>query len=151
MIRRFLTKLKTFKVTTWGGYINHPESTPDELAPLADSHVVSSELKDWDTSQGAKRHIVVLDIDYPAALVESTTAGHFHLFLDVPGGIPHGVYMDLLFQLAKAGVIEQGYADASERRGHSDVRLPWVEKPIMPQIPGPQVATPPMAWELPPL
>lgn len=74
------------------------------------------------------RHAVLLDIDYPAYLVESSTGGHYHLYLDVPNGVKHEDYMELLKVLAKCGIIEKGYADVSIARGHSDLRLPWVSK-----------------------
>jgi hypothetical protein len=129
MIRHFLTKLKTYKVRYWASDSNDPNQSADRLvADLREADVISSELKDWDSTNQQTRHIVVLDIDYPAALIPSETANHFHLFLDVPGGIPHNEYMGLLKQLARLGVIEPGFADASFRRGHSDVRLPWVSK-----------------------
>ena len=71
---------------------------------------------------------LVLDIDYRAHLIPSSTEGHFHLILEVPDGIPHNDYMDLLDVLGKYNVVELGYAAASRDRGHSDIRLPWVKK-----------------------
>lgn len=71
-------------------------------------------------------HRPVLDIDFPAKLVPSSTPGRFHLYLDKP--MTWAVYAKLLSALADAGVIERGYADACEARGASFVRLPWVKK-----------------------
>lgn len=88
-------------------------------------HVTDPETKKYVQKQ---RHAVLLDIDYPAHLIESSTPGHYHLYLDVPEGVKHEDYMELLAVLAKCGVIEKGYADVSIARGHSDLRLPWVSK-----------------------
>ena len=94
---------------------------------LARADVASSLLKPRPF-ETVGRHIIALDIDYPAHLIESSTPGHYHLYLDVPGGIPHEGYMALISLLAHLGVIEQGYAEVSRQRGHTDLRLPWVKK-----------------------
>lgn len=131
MIRHFLQKLVPFKVESWVEDSDQPNQGPTrQVADLRDADVISSLLK----VEGAPkivadgRHIVVLDIDYPAALIPSETAGHFHLFLDVPGGIPQPKYMGLLKLLAELNVIEKGYFAAAWQRGHTAVRLPWVTK-----------------------
>lgn len=71
-------------------------------------------------------HAPVLDIDVPHELVPSTTPGHAHLYIDVP--MSWWRYKRLLKALAKAGVVEKGFVDASIRRGHTDVRVPWLKK-----------------------
>lgn len=72
-------------------------------------------------------HSPVLDLDYAARLVESSTPGHFHLYLD---GLTMTweVYEELLAALAKAGVIQQGYARVSIARKGTFVRKPGVAK-----------------------
>lgn len=92
-----------------------------KVTDLDEANVVTSLRQDG-------KHALVLDIDYEAFLVESSTAGHYHLYLDVPGGIPHNRWEKLMTALAKAGVIEAGYADASINRGYTAVRLPWIKK-----------------------
>lgn len=72
-------------------------------------------------------HKPVLDIDFPAALIPSSTEGHFHLYLDKE--LTWDNYVELLKVLAKCGIIEQGYANASIDRTHTSARLPWVKKP----------------------
>jgi len=96
--------------------------TPRVPAPLTEADVMCSDLK----STG--RHLVLLDCDYPVHVIESSTPGHHHLILDVPGGVEHQQYMKLLAALGQAGVIEEGYANVSVNRGHSDLRLPWIQK-----------------------
>lgn len=71
-------------------------------------------------------HAPVIDIDYPARLVPSSTPGHFHLYLDE--AIPWSDYVRVLEVLADVGLIERGYANASIRRGASFVRKPGVSK-----------------------
>lgn len=139
--RSLLGRLRTFKVVNWGsgGY----DETSDLPAPLEDADVVSSVLR--DPVNGKDRHIVTLDIDYPAYVVESSTPGHFHVYLDVPGGLPEDDYMQLLDLLGKLGIIEQGYANVSQWRRRTDLRLPWVSKPA----PAPAPVMPVSDFDLP--
>lgn len=71
-------------------------------------------------------HTLMLDIDAPARLIESSTPGHFHLYVDVP--MRWGRYRRLLGALANAGVIESGYRKASVSKKATHLRPPWVEK-----------------------
>lgn len=89
-------------------------------ADRRDAEVVSSELVD------SKLHAPVLDIDFPAVLLPSSTLGHYHLYLNKP--MTWRQYKRLLKALAKANVIEKGYAKASIRRRHTAVRVPWKKK-----------------------
>lgn len=73
-------------------------------------------------------HRPVLDIDFPARLVPSSTDGHFHLYLDGVL-IPHDKYMYLLAALASCGVISDGYLKYSTERGYTAVRMPGNFKP----------------------
>lgn len=71
-------------------------------------------------------HKPVLDIDLPVKVVPSTTKGHFHLYIDKE--MSWKKYLKLLDVLVEVGIIEDGYAGASEQRGFTAVRLPWVKK-----------------------
>lgn len=71
-------------------------------------------------------HKVVLDIDFPAQLIPSSTPGHFHLLIDVE--MAWGNYADMLEAMRDAGILEEGYVSASIARGFTAVRLPWVKK-----------------------
>lgn len=125
---RLLRRLKAFHVLGWD-YDSDGPSWPKidrEAALVGDADVVSSEL--IQAPVHSRRHVLAIDVDYPTYLVESSTEGHYHLYVDVPGGIPHEKYMRLLDALADAGVIQKGYAKVSKERGHSDLRLPWVAK-----------------------
>lgn len=71
-------------------------------------------------------HYPVLDLDFGAYVVPSSTPGHFHLYLE--RAMPWDTYAGLLVALAEAGVIERGYADACLARGMTFVRMPGVSK-----------------------
>lgn len=130
---KLLRKLRSFTVNGWE-YDSDGPTWPKldrEQALVTAADVVSSEIA---TEFGGgqydynRRHVLAIDLDVPAYLVESSTEGHHHLYVDVPGGIPHHAYMKLLDALAEAKVIQSGYANVSKQRGHSDLRLPWVRK-----------------------
>jgi hypothetical protein len=94
-----------------------------DIATEADAEVVSSKVASsrWDDL-----HAPVLDIDFEAELVPSTTPGHYHLYLDKM--ITWRQYKRIIKALAKAGIIEKGYAEASIGRRHTAVRVPWLRK-----------------------
>lgn len=71
-------------------------------------------------------HMPVLDIDYPAKLVPSSTEGHYHLYLDKQ--ITWDAYKKVLEALAEAGLIQAGFRDWSIKRSQSFVRKPGVKK-----------------------
>lgn len=73
-----------------------------------------------------QKHRPVLDLDFPAQLIPSSTPGHFHLLLDKP--MAWVTYRYLLIALRDAGLLERGYADAALARGYTAVRLPWIKK-----------------------
>lgn len=126
-LRALLTRLRCFKVLVWGGASSSPDLTTDrEMVDIGKADVVSS------LHNSGSGHALVIDIDHPSWLVRSTTPGHFHLYVDVPGGITDAKYRRLLGALADAGVVERGYYEASVARGHSDVRLPWIKKGATP-------------------
>lgn len=123
------TDLRTLigRLTTWVVDLvpSHSRTAParaPQEAVLDRANVVSSRIKDTN------RHMVVLDIDHPTYLVRSSTPGHYHLYIDVPGGIDAPAYENLLKALAFAGVVEHGYVSSAIERGWSAVRLPWIKK-----------------------
>ena len=92
----------------------------DEADDIKDAHVITSH----DPTTGMHRPI--LDIDLPAALIPSSTPGHYHLYIDKP--MEWDRYEDLLDALSAVGIIEEGYASASCDREYTSVRLPWIKK-----------------------
>jgi hypothetical protein len=144
-LRSLLGRLRTYRVDWRFSFVPaenveyEPGIDRDEEADLERANVVSSErlgfprdhIADPTAGSGFRsvpRHAVLLDIDYPAYLVESSSPGHYHLYLDPPLGVRHEDYMELLALLGRIGIIERGYAEVSIKRGHSDLRLPWVTK-----------------------
>lgn len=120
-------RLRKFKVTKWGGADSELGviDEREEVATLNDADVVSSEYLGFHGS-----HMLVLDIDVPAALIPSSTPGHSHLYINTY--MPWQVYEKLLDALAEAGILEPGYVGASKARKATAVRLPWVSKPAEP-------------------
>lgn len=96
-----------------------PVNQEREIAPEAEANLVSSLVR-----EGV--HAPVLDIDFPARLVESSTPGHFHLYLDRV--VSWDDYQMLLWVLWKVGIIEYGFYNLSIKRGASFVRKPGVLK-----------------------
>ena len=109
------------------GYIGEKEKGKNSLAPLGDSNIICSDMVDHDGL-----HMPVIDLDVPAYLLPSSTKGHSHLYIDVP--VSADKYMELLHLLADMGIVERGYANVSEKKGYSSVRLPWVKKIDPPEV-----------------
>lgn len=95
---------------------------PSDAAPTDGSpNVVTSKIvgkEGW--------HAPVLDIDFPAFLIPSSTPGHSHLYLDRP--VREYRYWKLMEALAIAGIVQPGYVNYSQSRGFSCARFPWIKK-----------------------
>lgn len=140
------TKLQTLKIdggraTLWRKitenllFFNHfrhqdeyESSEALEKCSREDGEIVSSKLAGQPLFQlpGDVKHKILLDIDHNALLVPSSTEGHWHLYIDHE--LPWSKYCALLLALAEAGVIEDGYAQASMRREQTHLRVPWLSK-----------------------
>jgi hypothetical protein len=92
---------------------------PDEAAGISDAELIASLNADG-------KHRPLLDIDFPAAVIPSSTEGHCHLYIDKE--LEWKDYKKLLNVLADLGIIEHGYRGASLARGYSALRLPWIKK-----------------------
>lgn len=99
----------------YGEYTTRPECAAH------DATIVSSEI---DDKRGY--HTPMLDIDIPARLVESSTPGHSHLYIDHE--MTWMKYRFLLWALMKVGIIERGYYKMSVKRKATHLRPPWTEK-----------------------
>lgn len=71
-------------------------------------------------------HFPVLDIDFKAALVPSSTEDHYHLYLN--HGMTWAKYEKLLEALYEADVIQEGYYKMAVARKQTFVRRPGVYK-----------------------
>lgn len=114
--------LRLFKVTKWGETSDGPEAenSRQEVTSLDEADIVASESRDgyW--------HMPILDIDVPITVIPSSTPGHSHLFIGVKTSWV--AYSNLLEAMVECGILEPGYVSASEARGFTAVRLPWVSK-----------------------
>lgn len=86
--------------SAWQTTPAHQQPVSSDAANLISSRIVGT-LGDL--------HAPVLDIDFTAALIPSSTPGHYHLYLDQP--IEWKKYRALLIALADAGIISRWYAD----------------------------------------
>lgn len=84
------------------------------------ANLVSSELPNG-------LHAPVLDIDFGAHLIPSSTPGKYHLYLDKQ--IPWADYRDLLDAFYRVGMIEKGWYENAIRDKRTYVRLPHIHKP----------------------
>lgn len=96
-----------------------PEDARKPVHTLDEANLIGSELLDG-------RHSPALDIDMPCELVESSTPGHFHLYIDCP--MEWRQYRKLLKALTRAGIIQSGYLNASLHRKGTFLRKPGVKK-----------------------
>lgn len=101
------------------------ETDDTTVTVLSDAHGILSRIAGTESYKGGL-HRPILDIDFGAALVPSSTKGHFHLYLDKP--MPWQDYADLVTVLGRVGILEDGYVKACLDRGYSSVRLPWINK-----------------------
>lgn len=80
-------------------------------------------------------HAPVIDLDLPCELIESSTPGHYHLYVDAM--VDHEAYMNLLDALHACGLIGDGYWHHSKERGYTVVRMPHSRKGQPDQVPEP--------------
>lgn len=77
-------------------------------------------------SDNEDTHLPVIDLDFPVALVPSSTEGHFHLYINKPTDLMK--FDAVLEAMVDAGWVEAGYYYAFRRRMYSVVRMPGVKK-----------------------
>ena len=92
------------------------------------ANVYGSRVEPIFPGEAEEWHAPALDIDFPARLLPSSTAGHFHLYLDTI--MYWEDYAKLLRVMAEVGILEQGYVDASLERKMTCLRRPGVVKPV---------------------
>lgn len=97
----------------------------------AEPNVVTSQAR-WPF-YASPYHLPVIDLDIDAHLEPSSTPGHHHLYLEKP--MSKDDYLKLLKVMAEVGLVEWGYYEATVKRGYSTVRLPWVFKEEINDLP----------------
>lgn len=95
-----------------------PQPSPGE-ADLATANLISSEVAE-------DRHLPVIDFDFPARVIPSSTEGHGHLYIEKE--MTWAQYKALLDGLLAAGLIQEGWHRGALRDTRSYVRLPHVVK-----------------------
>jgi hypothetical protein len=100
------------------GYTQDAEHEKRET--FTDANLISSRIK------GTSRHRPIIDIDFPAMLVPSSTEGHSHLYLDKE--LTKDQMERLLEVLHEVGIIADGNLNQWERFKAVFLRLPWVKK-----------------------
>ena len=66
-------------------------------------------------------HYPIIDCDYPIAVVQSRTPGHYHLFIEK--AVPHAAYMHLLQAMYDAGLIGKGNLKQMDHGGATFARI----------------------------
>lgn len=100
---------------TGRGYSTLENDGEVRVVPEPEANLVSSLCEDLT------HHMPVLDIDrIPCRLVESSTPGNYHLYIDKP--MTWSAYLGLLTALNRVGIIEDGYLASSKARGWSALR-----------------------------
>ena len=94
-----------------------------------EANLISSLVQGMEPGKDAE-HYPVLDLDFPAHLVPSSTEGHCHLYIDAR--LTDEQMWRLCDVLADVGILEPGYVGACKSRGYTSVRLPWVKKSEVP-------------------
>ena len=77
---------------------------------------------------GKRKHKVILDLDYEASLIPSSTEGHFHLYLDKE--LNEEQMEKLVDVLEEVGIIATGNANQWRRSRAMFLRLPWIKKKV---------------------
>ena len=119
----------TRQVKVWGQDSENCDTTEARpIAPVQNADVLTSEVADQLGDEGRPNgmHKPVLDLDFPAKLLDSSTPGHHHLLIDKE--MSWEQYVKMLDVLAEVGILQQGYVNASKERKFTCVRLPWVKK-----------------------
>ena len=98
--------------------------TMAEYAETVSSKVIANE-------EVTGLHTIMLDIDMPVTLVESSTPGHYHLYIDHL--ITWSMYKQLLRAMQSCGLIETDYYKMSVSHGATYLRPPWVRKQSKPR------------------
>lgn len=115
---------RTVRTTIIGGYQDEYDRTPLVDKTIDEANLILS--REIGGSYGVTYHRPVIDLDYEAELIPSSTPGHFHLYINKE--IPEALYWKFLRVMAECGIVQQGWVDSSIARGASSVRLPWIKK-----------------------
>ena len=132
--------MKTGKRIVWLGQNHHKDNDTYqydeilELVPIGfeDTNKVRSWIPGPEetilvgsaTDRGT--HQPVIDLDFGCRLIESSTPGHYHLYLDQE--ITIDKYIDLMEGFVKAGLVQEIHLDTLKEVRENYVRLPGSAK-----------------------
>lgn len=103
--------------------VNYADDNRYEVMTYDEANLVSSnDSMSFDTG----KHLPVLDIDFDAHLEPSTTAGHYHLYLNKR--LSWENYVKLLDVMQEVGLLEQGFVKLSKERRGTFARKPGHKK-----------------------
>lgn len=111
---------------SYGGYDEHQDGAVVMDAPIQEANAITSLMDIPGAASSITLHKPLIDIDHPVVVVESSTPGHSHLYIDLP--MPWADVVKLLDVMVEVGLVEPGYADACKDDGYTTLRLPWVSK-----------------------
>lgn len=125
-----------WKLTSrWQANSSEPDSHERiEDANELDANLVSSHCNGYGPGHqvgpgiSCSMHYPCLDLDFPCELIESSTPGHYHLYLNPVGGLTWDQYSRLLVVMGEIGLLEVGFVQASLKRGGTYLRPPWIRK-----------------------
>ncbi len=104
--------------------LNDLSSVSEDLMEVPDAERCAANLVSSACSDGS--HAPVIDLDHRARLVQSTTPGHSHLYIDE--NVSWRQYRALLTGLYRCGLIDASVYWRSLDREATYVRPPWVQK-----------------------
>ena len=122
---------KMEKQTHSDGYGGHWQTEHPRGALPENAEMVSSAVIEDGAATGL--HTVMLDLDMPVTLMESSTVGHHHLYIDHL--MSWHEYRRLLKALTTVGLVEKGYYTAAVRQHATMLRPPWVKKQLGSPVP----------------
>lgn len=106
------------------GALNRNHPTPVAYDPQGDSHLDKANLVSSETELGS--HLPVIDCDYPIQAIPSSTAGHYHLYIDKE--LSWSQYKALLDGMLAAGLIQKAWYQNALDHKRTYVRMPHVQK-----------------------
>lgn len=109
---------------------DRPERQTEIVTDADQANIVCSDR----TNAWMREHNLILDIDYPVTVVESSP-GKSHLYID------HAMEWEdiiaIMAVMVKAGLVQKGYMFTSIQQGYTSVRVPWALKGSGVRVPPP--------------
>ncbi|QKY80376.1 hypothetical protein SEA_PABST_18 [Microbacterium phage Pabst] len=127
------------QVLRWADVLHDSESEGPEaetriVTDVERANIINS---DVNLQWGGDEHKVILDIDFPVKVVESSP-GKSHLYIDKT--VSWHQLIAIMAALVEAGIVQPGYMFASIQRGYTSVRVPWALKGT--NVPEPNTVSP---------